>query len=526
MRVTIVEWKIIITNYLGAFVIFFMWFIPALLSGWIFDKNGDYNKLFLATNILLFSGLFIVATVRSSIEITQSKKSELTEEDIISVKPEINVSIFNEDKFEFRLIDQRIKKYHIRISNKNKNAVPIKDLRIKFYFRKIVEKVSKDPVSHTGDYTVKTVYGYISQKDGTRKNLEDIATDSALSKQFSFNIKTYKYGEEVLHKNIAVLACENWPENTTFFGTASVDFSKKLAPILEAPSKIGIFEGEYYYWIENKKFRETIKGTIPWTDKDERLQHLFGLNPDHGIIDINIDAKELFEDNKQKFEFLPHIKSDLIKLHGWRDKDFSFRVLISNSFSNDVLLEFNQVDKIIKPSNPVHHLRLVWGNGENKLYFDGILVDVYPKAEPLESKDYTSKNNSEITDAYLFRELQKIGADQGRIGFQISKTDWLELNGKFIDNIFPHIIVGQLELYAFRDIDNSFKFLISNSFSDNVILKYDNIEKLKESKDHPVHFIEIAWGDNKNDLYINGLLADRKKVTGNRSINRGVSRNN
>jgi hypothetical protein len=503
-----------------------MWFITALLSGWVFDKNGDYDKLLLAVNILLISVLFIGATVRSSIEITQSRKGELTEEEMISVKPDVNVSIFNEAKFEYRLIDHRIKKYHISVENKNKNAVPIKDLRIKFFFRKIVDKVSKDPVSHTGDYTVKTVYGYLPQKDGRTKNLEEMATDSALSKHFSFNIESYKYGEEVLHKNVAILACETWPENTTFFGTAYVDFSKKLEPILEAPSKLGTFEGEYYYWIGKKKFRETIKGTIPWTDIDERLQYLFGMNPDRGTIDINIDSEVLFEDNKKKYDFLPYVESHSIKFHGWRDEDFSFKVLISNSFSNDVLLEFHQIEKILKNPNPVHQLRLVWGNGENKLYFDGILVDVYPKVEePLGSKNYISKKDSDITDGYLFRELKKVGADQGRVGFQISKTDWLELDGKFIDNIFPHMIVGKLELYAYRDIDNAFKFLISNSFSNNVILKYDRIGYLKESKDHPIHFIEIAWGDNKNELFIDGLLVDKKQVTYNESNVSGVRGN-
>ncbi len=74
------EWKIIITNFLGAFVIFLIWFITALLSGWIFHKNGDYNKLVLVVNVLLLSLLFVGATVRSSIEISQSKKNELTVE--------------------------------------------------------------------------------------------------------------------------------------------------------------------------------------------------------------------------------------------------------------------------------------------------------------------------------------------------------------------------------------------------------------------------------------------------------------
>lgn len=68
------EWKIIITNFIGAFVIFLMWFVPALLSGWIFNNNGEYNKVIMIVNIIIFSALFVVATIRSSIEITQITK--------------------------------------------------------------------------------------------------------------------------------------------------------------------------------------------------------------------------------------------------------------------------------------------------------------------------------------------------------------------------------------------------------------------------------------------------------------------
>ena len=225
------------------------------------------------------------------------------------------------------------------------------------------------------------VYGNFPQKDGTTNNFEDMPTDSALSKRFSFDIESYKFNEEILHKNVAILSCENWPENTTFFGTAYIDFSKKLEPILEAPSKVGTFEGEYYYWIKNTKYRETITGTIPWTDVDRKLQSLFGMNPDHGIIDMNIDAKELFKDDKENYDFLPYIETQSIKFHGWRDKDYSFKILISNSFSKDVLLKFHQIEKYLKDPNSAHKLRLVWGNGENKLYFDGILVDAYPKVD-------------------------------------------------------------------------------------------------------------------------------------------------
>lgn len=81
------EWKIIIANFLGAFIIFLIWFVTALLSGWAFDKSGDYNKLVLVVNILLIFGLFVGATVRSSIEISQSKEVKGTPQNI---KPDIS----------------------------------------------------------------------------------------------------------------------------------------------------------------------------------------------------------------------------------------------------------------------------------------------------------------------------------------------------------------------------------------------------------------------------------------------------
>lgn len=63
-------------NFLGAFVIFLVWFVPALWSGWIFDKSGDYYTSALVFSIFLISVLFVVATVRSSIEMTQSLKTQ------------------------------------------------------------------------------------------------------------------------------------------------------------------------------------------------------------------------------------------------------------------------------------------------------------------------------------------------------------------------------------------------------------------------------------------------------------------
>jgi len=70
------EWKIILTNFIGAFVVFLIWFVSALFSGWIFNKDGNYNKAILIANLIILSALFIGATIRSSIEITQSIKRQ------------------------------------------------------------------------------------------------------------------------------------------------------------------------------------------------------------------------------------------------------------------------------------------------------------------------------------------------------------------------------------------------------------------------------------------------------------------
>lgn len=77
------DWKIIITNYIGAFVIFLIWFITALLSGWIYDKAGNFDKGILIVNIIILVALFVGATIRSSFEIqqnisAQSKLDEIT----------------------------------------------------------------------------------------------------------------------------------------------------------------------------------------------------------------------------------------------------------------------------------------------------------------------------------------------------------------------------------------------------------------------------------------------------------------
>jgi hypothetical protein len=72
------EGKVVITNYLGAFVIFLIWFVPVYLSGWVFNKEGGYNKAILIVNVVILLALFIGATINSSITLSQSNEQKAT----------------------------------------------------------------------------------------------------------------------------------------------------------------------------------------------------------------------------------------------------------------------------------------------------------------------------------------------------------------------------------------------------------------------------------------------------------------
>lgn len=85
------EGKIVITNFLAAFVIFLIWFVTAYLSGWVFNKEGEYSKAILAVNLIVFFTLFIGATIRSSIALSQLHEQKANEEKLAPAR-EIVVS--------------------------------------------------------------------------------------------------------------------------------------------------------------------------------------------------------------------------------------------------------------------------------------------------------------------------------------------------------------------------------------------------------------------------------------------------
>jgi hypothetical protein len=68
------------------------------------------------------------------------------------------------------------------------------------------------------------------------------------------------------------------------------------------------------------------------------------------------------------------------KIYVYRDEDNVLKALISNSLSKNILLKFDDLDWIrSNPNHPNHEIKLVWSEGENILFINETIVDVYPR---------------------------------------------------------------------------------------------------------------------------------------------------
>jgi hypothetical protein len=168
-----------------------------------------------------------------------------------------------------------------------------------------------------------------------------------------------------------------------------------------------------------------------------------------------------------------------------------------------------------------HEMKIMWHKGESRLFIDGALVDIYPKRMGNSKSDVdSSENQNKINESVLFDSISNVDPNKGSIVFTVSKLDWLENNGKLI-TIVPHIITDNFEVHAYRGQDFSFKFLISNAFSEKVILGYNDLSKLKNNQGHPKHKIGVTWDNGENRLYIDGELLDSYKVNPQETLESG-----
>lgn len=103
--------------------------------------------------------------------------------------------------------------------------------------------------------------------------------------------------------------------------------------------------------------------------------------------------------------------------------------------------------------------------------------------------------------------IEKITPTEGSLVFWTNDPNWLERNNAFIDFI-PYVKKENFSLRIFRDKDHVFKCEISNLNYPKVILKYGDLERIKQGKKHPDHMIALTWKEKEKKLYLDGVLVD------------------
>lgn len=261
-----------------------------------------------------------------------------------------------------------LQNYSLIVQNMNRKSVPITDLRIEFMFKNIVSEVKTHSTSLDSAGTV----SFYETKNGKSTLVyEDQTEETALTRHFSLNIQKAKIRGITINTNLVWFDCDVWPEKMSFFGDIKVDLSK-IPEIHKRPEKEGTYYGTYSYTVNGKKVSKTITGIIPDALSSQA-------DPREGSLVYQTDDKWL-EKNNALIDFTPHILKDDLEVHVYRDKDNTLKVKIRNSLSGGGILEYSDFDKLKKmPQHPKHMVVVTWKNGENKLYIDGFLADVFPK---------------------------------------------------------------------------------------------------------------------------------------------------
>ena len=109
--------------------------------------------------------------------------------------------------------------------------------------------------------------------------------------------------------------------------------------------------------------------------KSDLQRYLSDVDANEGTMLFQIDNRWLTADNAL-IEYLPLTQKDNFEIRIFRDIDNILKVLISTSFSNDVILSCKDTNAI--PADQKYHdIVVTWGEGENCLYLNGKLIDSF-----------------------------------------------------------------------------------------------------------------------------------------------------
>jgi len=356
--------------------------MPLNLRNQRLQKVIQVILLFFLTAILAALTLFVGNLAwQKYIDSRAEIKAQVTDEEKKRLTPKLKVNVRSEKKFSAYKLP--LKLYALEITDSKENLVPVLGATIELVFPFDIVEVKHNILVPGPGVTVGGLRQF-EEKGGVRQLIrEDLPIETPQSKKYFLDIRQIEFKGKVVNTNVAVFSCEEWQETALFLGQIVVDLSTEpeRSRIVTNPDMIGKYRGKYYFEIKSKRFSENIEGNIPRPPTIEiRLSREFqDLDPNHGNAELTISAEVLFEKNGRYFNILPPMEKGVFQLHIIRDKDNAFKARISNSFSKDVILKYDDLDKLkTSPNHPKHTIGIMWGNGQNRLYFDRELVDTYP----------------------------------------------------------------------------------------------------------------------------------------------------
>lgn len=173
-----------------------------------------------------------------------------------------------------------------------------------------------------------------------------------------------------------------------------------------------------------------------------------------------------------------------------------------SAFSSNIVVDLHKKPHFLKKPDKV-------GTYEGKFYyeingkkFSDKIEGIIPAIEVSSDCDKNSSNRK-----YWAEKLSEVDANEGSIVYTTDDSRWLEKNNYFIDFV-PKTKTGDFKIHIFRDKDNIFKVAISTAYSNNIFLKYEDLQNLKGSKKHPKHTVIVTWEKAGEKLYIDGILVD------------------
>ncbi len=206
----------------------------------------------------------MVSTIEQSQSVSQKEKE--------SLMPKLEVKLFTSHtklkrpdgtsvaistRYKYPLVE-----YQLLISNTNNNSVLATDCRIKFFFSNQITKINAQPQISSGQGSqVEAIRIYKEYEKGNSNLYEEKQQDNPITNSLSLQIEKVSIDGKEINSNRATFSCARWPRDVGFSAKIIIDASKTMA-IKKTPSKLGTFEGKFFYEIKGNLFESTINGKI------------------------------------------------------------------------------------------------------------------------------------------------------------------------------------------------------------------------------------------------------------------------